>query len=105
MNNKNKHNRHSASLDEVFCEVFNTEEDLREYLQYSFEEYLEDGDFNVFCRSLELVIKSRDTIQGFARKVDLSKMGLYNIINGKKEPKIRTLAKILKELGCTLKVA
>lgn len=101
----NKKYKNSASLDEVFCEIFNNEKDLKEYLQYSFEEYLEDGDFNVFCRSLELVIKSRDTIQGFAKKVDLSKMGLYNIVNGKKEPKITTLARILKELGCTLKIA
>lgn len=97
--------KNSISFEEGFCKIFDTEEKLRDYLTFAFEEYLEDGDFNVFCRSLELVIKSRDTIQGFARKVDLSKMGLYNIINGKKEPKIRTLAKILKELGLTLRVA
>jgi|GluameStandDraft_1065615.scaffolds.fasta_scaffold00259_59 probable addiction module antidote protein len=97
--------KNSISFEEGFCEIFNTEEDLKDYLTFAFEEYLQDGDFNVFCRSLELVIKSRDTINGFAKKVDLSKMGLYNIINGKKEPKIRTLAKILKELGCTLKIA
>ena len=78
---------------------------MKEYLSYAFEKYLEDGDFNVFYRALELVIKSRDTMQGFADKVDLSKMGLYNIVKGKKEPKITTLAKILKELGLTLKVA
>lgn len=97
--------KHSVPFDEVFCELFDTEEKLKSFLNVALEDYLEDGDFNAFCYSLELVIKSRDTIQGFARKVDLSKMGLYNIINGKKEPKIRTLAKILKELGLTLKVA
>ncbi len=101
----NKNYKNSIPLNEAFCELFNTEEEIKEYLEYAFDEYLQDGDFNVFCRSLELVIKSRDTIQGFAKKVDLSKMGLYNIINGKKVPKIRTLAKILKELGCTLKIA
>lgn len=95
----------SVSMEEVFCEVFNTEEELKEYLSFAFENYLEDGNFNVFCRSLELVIKSRDTMHGFAKKVDLSKMGLYNIVKGKKEPKITTLAKILKELDLTLKIA
>ena len=45
------------------------------------------------------------SMQGFAEKIDLSRTSLYNIINGKKEPKITTLAKILKELGLTLKVA
>ncbi len=100
-----KEYKNCTSFDEVFCELFDTEEKLKDFLSLALEDYLEDGDFNVFCRSLELVIKSRDTINGFAKKVDLSKMGLYNIINGKKEPKIRTLAKILKELGCTLKIA
>ncbi len=95
----------SASLDELFCEVFNTEEELKEYLSFAFDNYLEDGNFNVFYRSLELVIKARGTMQGFAEKVDLSKMGLYNIVKGKKEPKITTLAKILKELNLKLKIA
>lgn len=97
--------KNSISMDEAFSIAFDNQDDLKEYLSYAFEKYLEDGDFNVFYRALELVIKSRDTMQGFADKVDLSKMGLYNIVKGKKEPKITTLAKILKELGLTLKVA
>lgn len=97
--------KNSISIENAFSQVFDTEEDLKEYLSYAFEQYIEDGNFNVFYRALELAIKSRDTLQGFAGKVDLSRMGLYNIIQGKKEPKITTLAKILKELGLTLKVA
>ena len=91
--------KNSISMDEAFSIAFDNHDDLKEYLSYAFEKYLEDGDFNVFY------LKSRDTMQGFADKVDLSKMGLYNIVKGKKEPKITTLAKILKELGLTLKVA
>ena len=97
--------KNSTSMDEVFCEVFDTEEKLKEYLSYSFDKYLQDGNFNIFYRSLELVIKARYTMKGFAKKVNLSKMGLYNIVKGKKEPKITTLAKILKELDLTLKIA
>lgn len=97
--------KNSISMENAFSQVFDTEEDLKEYLSCAFEQYIEDGNFNVFYRALELAIKSRDTMQGFAGKVDLSRMGLYNIIHGKKEPKITTLAKILKELGLTLKVA
>lgn len=100
-----KQYKNSISMEEAFCDIFNTEEELKEYLSFAFEQYLEDGNFNVFYRALELVIKSRDTMQGFANKVDLSKMGLYNIVKGKKEPKITTLAKILKELDLTLKIA
>ena len=98
-------NNNSISMDDAFIQIFNNEEDLKEYLSYAFEQYIEDGNFNVFCRALELAIKARDTMQGFSEKINLSRMGLYNIIQGKKEPKITTLAKILKELGLTLKVA
>jgi len=100
-----KRYKNSVPMDEVFCEIFDTEEKLKEYLSYAFDEYLQDGNFNVFYRSLEMVIKARYTMKGFAKKVDLSKMGLYNIVKGKKEPKITTLAKILKELDLTLKIA
>lgn len=100
-----KENKNSISMNEAFVQTFDNEEDLKEYLSYAFEQYIEDGNFNVFYRALELAIKSRDTMQGFSAKVDLSRMGLYNIIQGKKEPKITTLAKILKELGLTIKVA
>ena len=97
--------KNSISLDDAFAHVFDNEEDVKEYLKYAFEQYIEDGNFNVFYRALELVIKSKDSMQGFAEKIDLSRTSLYNIIQGKKEPKITTLAKILKELGLTLKVA
>lgn len=97
--------KNSISMDEAFNQIFDNEEDLKEYLSYAFEQYIEDGNFNVFYRALELAIKAKDSMQGFAQKVDLSRMELYNIVQGKKEPKITTLAKILKELGLTLKVA
>ena len=97
--------KNSVSLDKAFVEVFDNESDLKEYLGYAFEQYINDGNFDVFYRALELAIKSRDTMYGFASKINLSRMSLYNITQGKKEPKITTLAKILKELGMTLKVA
>jgi len=97
--------KNSVTFEEGFCELYKTHEDIRDFLNVSLEEYLEDGDFNGFYRCLELAIKAQDSIAGFAKKVELSKMSLYNIVNGKKEPRISTLAKILNELGLQLKVA
>ena len=97
--------KNSISMDKAFCDVFDNEQDLKDYLSYAFEQYIQDGDFNVFYRVLELAIKSRDNMYNFANKINLSRTSLYNITRGKKEPKITTLAKILKELGLTLKVA
>lgn len=98
-------NKNSASLEVVFCELFDTEEKIKNFLSTAFEDYINDGDFQAFYNALELVIKSRYTMEGFAGKISLSKSGLYNIVKGRKEPKITTLARILKELGYSLKVA
>ena len=40
----------------------------KEYLNLSLEEYITDGDFNKFYKSLEKVIKSRESISSFAKK-------------------------------------
>ena len=77
----------------------------REYLNVSLEEYISDGDFNKFYKSLEKVIKSRESVSSFAKKVCMDRSNLYSLFNGEKVPRLDTIAKILKELGYNLKVA
>ena len=77
----------------------------KEYMNESLAEYIETGDFNAFFRSLETVIKSRDSITGFCLKAGIDRALLYDIFNGKRIPRVDTLAKILKTLGYNLQVA
>ena len=77
----------------------------KEYLNLSLEEYITDGDFNTFYKSLEKVIKTRESISSFAQKVNIDRSNLYTLFNGEKVPRLDTIAKILKELGYNLKVA
>ena len=77
----------------------------REYLNISLEEYLTDGDFNKFFKSLEKVIKSRESVTSFAKKINIDRTNLYTLFNGEKIPRLDTIAKILKELGYKIKVA
>ena len=77
----------------------------KEYLNLSLEEYLSDGDFNKFFKSLEKVIKSRESISSFAKKVNIERANLYTLFNGEKIPRLDTIAKILKELGYSIRVA
>ena len=77
----------------------------KEYLNQALQEYINDGDFNLFFKSLERVIKSRESVSAFANKVSIDRTNLYSIFNGKKIPRMDTIAKILKELGYSLKVA
>lgn len=98
-------NKHFTSFEKILLEELKTPKDIREFLNATLEQYLEDGDFNGFYRSLEYVIKAQDNISGFAKKTKLSRTTLYDIFKGKKEPKIQTLAKILAELGYKIQVA
>ena len=84
---------------------FNDVEFQKEYLNLSLEEYITDGDFNKFFKSLEKVIKSRESVSSFAKKVNIDRTNLYTLFNGEKIPRLDTIAKILKELGYTIKVA
>lgn len=94
-----------TELNDFIIEQLKDEKFQKEYMNESLAEYINDGDFNAFFRSLELVIKSRDSISGFCEKAGIDRAMLYQIFNGKRVPKVDTLAKILKTLGYNLKVA
>lgn len=98
-------NKYSVPFETVLLQELKTSQDIREFLNATLEQYLEDGDFSGFYRSLEYVIKAQDNITDFAKKTKISRATLYDIFNGKKEPKIQTIAKILAELGYKIQVA
>ena len=87
-----------TELNDFIIEQLKDEEFQKEYMNESLNEYINDGDFSAFFRSLELVIKSRDSISGFCEKAGIDRAG-------ERVPRVDTLAKILKTLGLTLKVA
>lgn len=94
-----------TELNGFIIEQLKDEEFQKEYMNESLAEYINDGDFNAFFRSLELVIKSRDSISGFCEKAGIDRAMLYQIFNGERVPRVDTLAKILKTLGYNLKIA
>lgn len=77
----------------------------KEYLNLSLSEYITDGDFNKFYKSLEKIIKSRESVTSFAKKANIDRTNLYTLFNGEKVPRLDTIAKILKELGFSIQVA
>ena len=103
--NIDKLKQNTISYDELAEKHMLDTEFQKEYLILSLAEYVEDGDFNKFFKSLEKVIKSRESISSFAKKVNIDRTNLYTLFNGKKIPRLDTIAKILKELGYTIKVA
>ena len=91
-----------SDLNDFILEQLKDEEFQKEYMNQTLAEYIEDGNFNAFFRSLELVIKSRDTISGFCEKAGIDRALLYDVFKGERVPKVDTLAKILKTLGYSL---
>jgi len=97
--------KHSITLDEFMTRQLQDEELAKEYLNNSFMNYIQDGDFHMFFKALERVVKARTSVSKFAKDSKLDRANLHAIFNGKKKPQFRTVLKILTQLGYTFKVA
>ena len=97
--------KHTIDLENYLVNDLKSEEDIKLYLNASLKDYLEDGDFNSFYRALEIVIKTKDSVSNFAKKIGISRTHLYSLFKSEKEPKFSTIIKIFKELGYELEVA
>lgn len=95
----------ALDIESLVMETLTTEEDIKEWLTANLEAYIEDGDIKAFVRCLEYAVKAKDSISGISRKTGISRSNLYAIFKGEVTPQLNTIAKILKELGYTLKVA
>lgn len=82
-----------------------TDDDIKEWLNIGFEEFLKNNDLNAFIKALEYAVKAKDTIMGMSKKTGISRSNLYAIFKGEQKPQLSTALKIIKELGYTLKVA
>jgi probable addiction module antidote protein len=97
--------KYSVTLDEFMTDMLQDEELAKGYLNDSFMNYIEDGDFKMFFKALERVVKARVSIREFAKQAEMDRTNLHAIFNGKKKPQFRTVLKILAKLGYTLRVA
>jgi len=97
--------KHTMDLEKYLVNDLKSEENLKLYLNASLKDYLDDGDYNSFYRALEIVIKAKDSVSGFAKKVSMSRAHLYSLFKSEKEPKFSTIIKIFHELGYELEVA
>ncbi|MFA7658575.1 MAG: hypothetical protein WCY19_04010 [Candidatus Gastranaerophilaceae bacterium] len=97
--------KNSVPLDDFMVEYLQDKERAKGFLNASLESYLDDSDINEFLHSLELVLKSRQSVLSFAKETKLSRTNLYVLFKGKRTPNMHTVLKILAKLGYTLKVA
>jgi DNA-binding phage protein len=89
----------TKSHDDFMQEQLQDEEFQYAWLRQSIEEYIQDGNFAVFYRAIERVVKARTTVSQLARDLKMNRGNLSEILNGKVEPKLQTTFRILKGLG------
>lgn len=89
----------TKSHDELMQEHLQDEEFQYAWLKQSIEDYINDGDFTVFYRAVERVVKARTTVSQLAKNLKMNRGNLSEILNGKIEPKMQTAFKILNSLG------
>ena len=89
----------TKSHNDAMLENLKDEDFQYAWLRQSIEDYIQDGDFSVFYRAIERVVKSRTTISQLARDLNMNRGNLSEILNGKVEPKMQTAFKILNKLG------
>ena len=89
----------TKSHDDLMQEQLQDEEFQYAWLRQSIEDYVKDGDFALFYRAIERVVKARTTVSQLARDIKMNRGNLSEILNGKIEPKMQTAFKILNGLG------
>ncbi len=98
-NTYNKIKSITKSHDDFMQEQLQNEEFQYAWLRECIENYVQDGDFTVFYRALDRVVKARTTVSQLAKDLNMNRGNLSEILNGKIEPKMQTAFKILKGLG------
>ena len=95
----------TGSFNEYILKDLKTDEDIKEWINIGFEEFLSDNDLNSFVKALEYAVRAKDSISGMSKKTGISRSKLYAIFNGEQQPQLSTALKIIKELGYTVKIA
>ena len=94
-----------GSFNEYILNDLKTDDDIKEWINIGFDEFLTNNDLNAFVKALEYAVRAKDTISGLSKKTGISRSNLYAIFNGEQQPQLSTALKIIKELGYTVKVA
>lgn len=100
-----KLDKNTTDWNDFMLEQLKDEEFAKGYLNESLTEYTQTGDFKLFFKSLEDVVKARSSVRKFAKNAELDRANLWAILKGKRKPQLHTVLKILDKLGYSFKVA
>lgn len=92
------------SFEEHLQEELKDKDFEKDYLRLCLADYAESGDYMLFFKDLERVIKARTTVSQLAKDIDMNRSNLTNILKGKVNPSFDTTMKILRGLGAEIEL-
>ena len=98
--------KNSESWDELFSEMMNDDPKLvEEYIQAAFEAYVEDGNREWLLGSLRKVTKAKGGYAILAKKTQMSRQRLHQVLTGNVTPRLDTFVAIVKGLGFSMHIS
>lgn len=97
--------KENVSHEDHMNDVLKNEEYQKMYLNTAIQEFISDGNYDLFFQSLEQVVRARMSISELSQKTGITRKALYEMFKGERTPRLDTIGKLLKELGYTLQVA
>ncbi len=91
--------KNTRSYDEWLIERLKDPEEARGYLEASLEEYEKDGDTMALLLAMRDVAQAQDGIGQLAKRTNVSRKHLYDILASKHQPRLDHLLSILSGLG------
>lgn len=91
--------------EEHMKQMLQDEEYQKMYLNATIQDFIVDGNYDLFFQSLEQVVRARMSINELSQKTGITRKALYEMFKGERVPRLDTIGKLLKELGYTLQVA
>lgn len=58
----------TGSFNGYILKDLKTDEDIKEWINIGFEEFLNDNDLNAFVKALEYAVRAKDSILGMSKK-------------------------------------
>ena len=96
--------KNTGTLEELILSSLKTDEDIKEWLTISFEEFIEDDDIVAFSKTLEYAIKAKNFINEISSDKNILQNNFYAMCDGREQLQVNTILKIIKELGYSLRI-
>lgn len=94
----------AVSYDETIALYLKNKKNRKAYLQATLDEYLENGDTDLFLLALQNIAKSEGGFSELSKKTGLNRESLYKSLSKGGNPAFRNILSILQSFGASLRV-